>query len=156
MARPSRSDEPDSSPDLDDSEKNIENPNNHNELSLERSVSLEKRISLPQEMLVVGLICIAHITTQVGLGQTLAILSIIGSHFHVTNPGILGWLIAGYSLTVGTFILFSGRLGDTFGWKRLLVIGYCWYSVSSVMAGLAWYSNYVLFIFARVFQGLGP
>jgi MFS family permease len=65
-------------------------------------------------------------------------------------------LIAGYSLTVGTFILVSGRLGDMYGYKRMLIIGYCWFALWSMIAGLAIYSNKVLFIFARVFQGIGP
>ena len=118
--------------------------------------SLEKQVSLPREILVVGLISLAQLTTQIGLGGTLAILDIIGEHFQVENPSTLSWLIAGYSLTVGTFILLSGRLGDIFGWKKMLVIGYTWFAVWSIIAGLAWYSNDVLFIFARIFQGIGP
>lgn len=57
---------------------------------------------------------------------------------------------------MGTFILFSGRLGDVFGYKRLLLIGWAWFSLWSAAAGCAIYSNYVLFIFSRVLQGIGP
>lgn len=124
--------------------------------SLTPTKSLLQEVSLPREILVVGIIALAQFTTQCGLGQTLAILHIIGDDFGVTNPGTLSWLIAGYSLTVGTFILFTGRLGDLFGWKKMLVIGYCWFGVWSVVAGLSVYSNHVLFVFARVFQGIGP
>ncbi|KAF2158704.1 hypothetical protein M409DRAFT_71496 [Zasmidium cellare ATCC 36951] len=98
----------------------------------------------------------AHFTTQVGLGQLLAIVQIIGADFDITSPGILSWLSAGYSLTVGTFILISGRMGDIFGYKNMLVIGYAWYAVFTLVAGCSVYSNYVLFIFARVLQGIGP
>ena len=80
----------------------------------------------------------------------------IGGSYGVTNPGQLSWLVAGYSLTVGTFILFSGRLGDAFGYKLMLLIGLSWFSIWSMVAGLAVYSNYVLFVFSRVFQGIGP
>ncbi|KAM3417240.1 hypothetical protein BST61_g5499 [Cercospora zeina] len=118
--------------------------------------TLDQQVSLPREIFVVGLIALAQFTTQVGLGQALAILHVIGDDFGVTDPGTLAWLIAGYSLTVGTFILFTGRLGDLFGWKRMLVIGYVWFAVWSFVAGFAAYSNHVLFIFARVFQGIGP
>lgn len=83
-------------------------------------------------------------------------MHVIGDDFGIENPGVLSWLIAGYSLTVGTFILFAGRLGDVFGWKRMLVIGYLWFAVWNVIAGLSVYSNYVLFIFARVLGGIGP
>jgi MFS family permease len=68
----------------------------------------------------------------------------------------LSWLIAGYSLSVGTFILVSGRLGDMYGYKKMLLIGYSWFAFWSMVAGLAIYSNHVLFVFARVLQGIGP
>ena len=126
------------------------------DLALTHTKSLEKRVSLPREVLVVGLISLAQLTTQIALGQVLSILHIIGDHFNITNPGVLSWLIAGYSLTVGTFILFSGRLGDLFGWKLMLTIGYVWFAVWNVVSGLAWYSNEVLFIFSRVLAGIGP
>lgn len=59
-------------------------------------------------------------------------------------------------MAVGTFILVSGRIGDVFGYKRMLVIGYLWFAVWSIVAGLAVYSNYVLFVLARALQGIGP
>jgi MFS family permease len=95
-------------------------------------------------------------TTQVGLGNTLTTVGIIGDSFHMTNQGQISWLIAGYSLSIGTFILIGGRLGDEFGSKKLFVIGMAWYSLWSMIAGLAVFSSPILFIFARVFQGMGP
>lgn len=124
--------------------------------TMQRTKSLEHMVSLPREILVVGIISLAQFTTQLGLGQVLSILHVIAADFGVTDPGLKAWLIAGYSLTVGTFILVSGRLGDLFGYKKMLVIGYIWYSLWSLVAGLAVYSNYVLFIWARVLQGIGP
>jgi len=64
--------------------------------------------------------------------------------------------MAGYSLTVGTFILPSGRLGDVFGYKRLFLLGFAWFALWSLVLGLAWWSTHVLFVFARVLQGVGP
>lgn len=125
-------------------------------MSLRNTMSLEKVVSLPRELLVIGVIIMAQFTTQVGLGQVLALTHVIGDSFGITDPGILSWLIAGYSLTVGTFILISGRLGDLFGYKRMLVIGYAWFALWTMIAGLSVYSNHVLFVFARVFQGIGP
>jgi MFS family permease len=80
----------------------------------------------------------------------------MGPSFGVTDGPTLAWLVAGFSLTVGTFILFSGRLGDIFGYKRMLLVGFCWFSVWSVVAGLSVYSNYTLAVFSRVLQGIGP
>ncbi|KAE9984727.1 hypothetical protein EG328_008344 [Venturia inaequalis] len=120
------------------------------------AVSIAETLSLPREIAFVSVICMANFMTQAALGQVLAIAHIIGDSFGITDPGVLSWLIAGYSLTVGTFILISGRLGDAFGHKRLLLIGYAWFSFWSMVCGLAVYSNYILFIFARVLQGIGP
>ena len=95
-------------------------------------------------------------TNQLGLGNLLTTLKMIGDDFGISTPGQLSWLIAGYSSTIGTFILISGRLGDEFGNKRMFVLGMSWLSLWSMVAGLAVYSNHVLFIFARVLQGIGP
>lgn len=123
---------------------------------IESTKSIAETLPLGKEILFVGLICCAQFTTQVGLGQCLAILHVIGDSYGLSNPGELSWLIAAYSLTVGTFILLAGRLGDVYGYKRMLIIGFSWFSVWSMIAGLAVYSNHVLFNFARVFQGVGP
>jgi len=99
---------------------------------------------------------ISNRCVEIGVGQCISIIQVIGKTFNITNPAELSWLIAGYSLSVGTFILVSGRLGDIYGYKRMLLIGYSWFATWSMVAGLAVYSNKVLFIFARVLQGIGP
>lgn len=120
------------------------------------SIWVAETMSLPREVAFVILVCMAQFATQFALGGTLNILHVIGATYGVTQPGQLSWLIAGYSLTVGTFILFSGRLGDAFGYRKMLLIGYAWFSLWSLVAGLSVYSNYVLNVFARVLQGIGP
>lgn len=94
--------------------------------------------------------------TEASYFGTLILLRTIGSSFGVSSPPQLAWLVAGFSLTVGTFILFSGRLGDVFGYKRMLLIGLSWFSIWSLVAGLSVYSNYTLAVFSRVLQGIGP
>ncbi|MCJ1275897.1 hypothetical protein MMC21_003702 [Puttea exsequens] len=122
----------------------------------ESTRSIAETLPLGKEILFVGIICCAQLTTQAGLGQCLAILHIIGDDFGLTNSGELSWLIAAYSLTVGTFILIAGRFGDIYGYKKMLLLGFGWFSLWSMIAGLAVYSNHVLFTFARALQGLGP
>ena len=108
------------------------------------------------EVSIVALLSMAQFSTQVGVGQTIAILHIIGRHFNVHDPGQLSWYMAGYSLTVGTFILPSGRLGDVFGHKKMLLVGLGWFSLWSLGTGLSAYSNSICFTVCRVFQGIGP
>jgi len=116
--------------------------------------ALAEQLPLGKEILFISFVCLAQFMTQAALGETVAILHVIGAQFGITNPGTLSWLIAGYSLTVSTFILLSGRMGDVFGYKKMFIIGFTWFTIWSMIAGLAVYSNQVLFIFARVFQGL--
>ena len=115
-----------------------------------------RKLSPVREVTFVFVICMAQFMTQAGIGCNLSSLEIIGDSFDIKNSGILSWFIAGYSLTSGTFILFFGRCGDVFGYHNLFITGFAWYSLWSVVAGLSVYSNYVLFIFARTLQGIGP
>lgn len=112
------------------------------------------QLPLGREIIFVATVCCAQLTTQIGLGQCLNITSEIGQTFGITSAGQQSWLIAAYSLTVGSFILVSGRLGDIFGYKKMLIIGYVWYSFWSLIAGLSVYSNSVLFLFCR--KSLSP
>ncbi|XXH00823.1 hypothetical protein Hte_007174 [Hypoxylon texense] len=116
-------------------------------------------LPLWREILFIITICLSMFTTQLGLGQVLLLLPSIGRSFNVSNPGDLSWLVAGYSLTVGTFILVSGRLGDVYGYKRMLCIGYAWFAVWTLISGLSIYdkeNGYIMFVFARVLSGIGP
>ncbi|KAL4901593.1 hypothetical protein BDW74DRAFT_71365 [Aspergillus multicolor] len=125
-------------------------------LQLTKRVSSVEEMSKTREVLFVTIICMTQLLNQASLGQTLSILHIIGSSFGITDAAELSWLIAGYSLTVGTFILIFGRMGDVFGYKRLVILGLAWYAVWSLVSGLAVYLNKVLFIFSRALAGIGP
>jgi MFS family permease len=115
------------------------------------------KMSTFQEIMFVAVVAISHFMTQAGLGQALAPLDIISESFGVTNPGEQSWFIAGYSLTVGTFILISGRLGDILGHKRMFVFGYAWFGVWSAFAGFAVYpGRQIFFDICRAMQGIGP
>ncbi|KAI6780121.1 MFS transporter [Emericellopsis cladophorae] len=120
------------------------------------SIWVAQTMSFPREAIFVTVVCMAQFLTQSAYLGTLVLLRPIGESFGITSPPRLAWLVGGYSLTVGTFILFSGRLGDIFGYKRMLILGYAWFSLWSVVAGLSVYSNYTLAVFARVLQGMGP
>ncbi|MCJ1422820.1 Low affinity NH4+ transporter [Sticta canariensis] len=113
--------------------------------------------SLVHEITFIVIICSAQFLTQAGLGQTVFPLHLIGQSFGPQTPGQLSWYIAAYSLTVGTFILIAGRLGDIFGHKLLLVIGFSWFGFWSLIAGLSVYSHSPIFFdICRSLQGVGP
>ncbi|KJZ75353.1 Drug resistance protein [Hirsutella minnesotensis 3608] len=124
---------------------------------LQRHVSqIQRPQSLLGEILFVAVICSAQLMTQAGLAMSIAPMHYIGDSFGVKSPGELSWFAAGYSLTVGTFILIAGRLGDVFGHKRFFVAGFAWFGLWSLVAGLSVYSTRILFDFSRAMQGIGP
>ena len=112
--------------------------------------------SKSHEIAFVAVISSAQLLTQAGLGQALAPLPIIGAHFRTTDLGELSWYVASYSLTVGTFILIAGRLGDTYGHRSMFIFGYLWFGTWSLLAGVSYYSTQLFFNFCRAFQGIGP
>ncbi|KAI0127744.1 major facilitator superfamily domain-containing protein [Xylariales sp. AK1849] len=128
----------------------------HRATRMSSAVSIAETLPLHREILFVTVICLAQLFTQAGLGQAIPILHVIGNNYGLSEPGDLSWFIAGYSLTVGTFILFAGRLGDMFGYKTIFLTGMAWFSLFSMVCGLAVFSNHVLFTFGRVLQGIGP
>ena len=112
---------------------------------------------LPREIAFVAIISFAQLLTQAGLGMAIAPLQNIGRTFGSPSPGDLSWFAAGYSLTVGTFILIMGRLGDMYGHKKLFEFGWMWYALWSLVAGFSAFShNQIFFDFSRAMQGIGP
>ena len=101
-------------------------------------------------------VCMSQFLSLAGIAQSISPLLIMGKSFGVNDPGTLSWYTAAYSLTVGTFILPAGRLGDMYGHKKMYVFGWAWFSSWSIVAGASVWSGSILFSIARGFQGIGP
>ena len=65
----------------------------------------------------------------------------------------LQWVVNGYILTYGGFLLLGGRVADLLGRRRVLITGLTVFAGSSLIGGLAQSSS--LLIGARFAQGLG-
>ncbi|KAI1265183.1 major facilitator superfamily transporter [Xylariaceae sp. FL1019] len=125
---------------------------------------LGKPMSIAHELAFFAIVSTANFTPQSGFHQTLCILQLIATDLGATEPGQLVWLMAGYGLTSGTFILLAGRLGDMYGYKRLFLIGNLWFAFFSLLAGFAIFIptdtypqlRYTVFLLARILQGIGP
>ena len=63
----------------------------------------------------------------------------------------LAWLTIGYALPFGALLLFGGRLGDLFGYRRMLITGMVGFAAASVVGGLS--TAEPIIIGARVLQG---
>ncbi|KAK6463011.1 major facilitator superfamily domain-containing protein [Scheffersomyces coipomensis] len=115
-------------------------------------------ISLPHEILFIGLICMSQLLTQAAVSQTMNTSEQVADTFGVeSNPGEISWFSASFSLTVGTFILISGRLGDMYGYKRMYIVGYAWFCIFSLITGFAAFAkSSIFFDVMRACQGMGP
>jgi EmrB/QacA subfamily drug resistance transporter len=65
----------------------------------------------------------------------------------------LQWLISAYALVFGGFLLLGGRLADILGRRGVFMGGLVFFSVGSLLCGLAWSDESL--IGARALQGLG-
>jgi MFS family permease len=133
----------------------------------------EAPLSLSHQIALISICCLAQFLNLAGMNQTVAPVMILSDYFDIRDYGTLSWFSAAYSMSVGTFILpagekasvhsrcrwltCSGRLGDMYGHKRIFVLGWIWFAISSFVCGFSYVSgDIVLFSIFRAFQGIGP
>jgi EmrB/QacA subfamily drug resistance transporter len=63
----------------------------------------------------------------------------------------LQWVVSGYALTFGGFLLLGGRAGDLLGRRRVFMVGLALFALTSLAAGLA--ESSAMLIAARLLQG---
>ena len=63
----------------------------------------------------------------------------------------LQWVVSGYALTFGGFLLLGGRAGDILGRRKVFMVGLALFLVTSLLAGLSTSSE--MLIVARLLQG---
>jgi EmrB/QacA subfamily drug resistance transporter len=69
------------------------------------------------------------------------------------GPASLSWVVNAYTLAFGGLMLMGGRLGDTYGRRRVFLIGLAVFTASSLLGGFA--QTPALLIAARTAQGIG-
>ncbi len=87
------------------------------------------------------------------LDQTIVNLALpnIINDFNITVSQA-GWIATAYILANAIFVPIWGKLGDTVGQKKVYVIGFTLFIFGSVLAGLAWSFNSMIFF--RVIQAV--
>lgn len=65
----------------------------------------------------------------------------------------LQWITNSYTLTLASFILLGGALGDRFGRRRIFVVGTVWFAVASALCVAS--INEAMLVAARALQGVG-
>jgi EmrB/QacA subfamily drug resistance transporter len=63
------------------------------------------------------------------------------------------WIVNAYILTLASFILVSGSLGDRYGRKKIFCLGIVLFTISSLLCSLS--SNITQLIISRAIQGVG-
>ena len=91
---------------------------------------------------------------MVVLDSTIANIALpfIGTDLDIDQAN-LSWIVTGYALTFGGFLLLGGRLGDLYGRRRIFMIGVVLFAVASLLGGLA--QNEAMLLARPGLQGLG-
>jgi EmrB/QacA subfamily drug resistance transporter len=79
-------------------------------------------------------------------------LPAIGRDFHAGVTSVQ-WVVDAYTLTLAGLLLLGGTLGDSYGRRKLFVIGTIWFAAASLLCGLA--PDAAVLIGARALQGVG-
>lgn len=131
---------------------------NENHRNIYLSIPNFEQITLLREAIFIFFMCMSQLLTQAANAQTMVNSVVLGKAFNVAdNAGQVSWFSAAISLTVGTFILVSGRLGDLYGYKKLYIVGYLWFGVFSLLCGFTGFTTSNVFLSTmRGLQGIGP
>ena len=102
--------------------------------------------------LTLALVCAVGFLDFVDASIVNVALPSIRHHLHFSVQS-LQWVLSGYLLTYGGFMLLGGRAADLLGRRRLLVTGTSTFAISSLAAGVA--GSEGMLIGARLAQGVG-
>ncbi len=80
-------------------------------------------------------------------------LNSISAELQITSLTSLQWIVTGYALTFGGFLLLGGKLADRIGRRTIFMAGLVLFGVASLAGGLA--NDLGLLIAARAVQGAG-
>ncbi|WP_129670241.1 MFS transporter [Phytoactinopolyspora endophytica] len=107
---------------------------------------------LPQRWAALVLLCFAQFMLIVDLMVVQVALPSIGADLHVGREA-LTWVVTAYILCFGGLMLLGGRLADTLGARRMLLLGLAVFTIASLLCGLA--ESGAMLIGGRAAQGVG-
>lgn len=68
------------------------------------------------------------------------------------QPSQLQWVVTGYALTFGGFLLLGGRAADLFGHRKILIIGLSFFTLFSLLISLS--TSPMMLVAMRALQGM--
>lgn len=99
-----------------------------------------------------AIIVVMQLMLTIDLMIVTVALPSIGQELNFTDGG-LAWVVNAYGLALGGLMLLGGRFGDTFGRRRMFLVGVAVFTVASLAGGFAtsdWW-----FLTCRALQGVG-
>jgi EmrB/QacA subfamily drug resistance transporter len=99
-----------------------------------------------------AVLAVAFFMTVADLAIVNVALPTIGRELHMAEPD-LQWVVTGYALTFGGFLLLGGRAADLLGRRRILLAGLALFTAASLGCGLATAEGFLIAM--RFVQGLG-
>src|SRR5271170_1137483 len=99
-----------------------------------------------------AVLAVAYFMTVADLAIVNVALPTIGRKLHIAESD-LQWIVTGYSLTFGGFLLLGGRAADLLGRRRILLAGLAVFTTASLGCGLATAEGFLIAM--RCVQGLG-
>ena len=106
----------------------------------------------PNRWLVLVLVCIAQFMVVLDATVVNVALPSIQHALHFSYAS-LQWIVNGYTLVFGGFLLLGGRASDLIGRQRLFIAGIVVFTIASAVNGLA--SSSGVLIAGRALQGFG-
>jgi EmrB/QacA subfamily drug resistance transporter len=105
----------------------------------------------PKRWRALSVLSIAYLMVVLDIAIVNVALPSIEKELDFSSTEQLQWIVSGYSLTFGGFLLLGGRMGDLLGRRRLFMAGLALFSLTSLVAGLSVSPG--MLIAARVAQG---
>jgi EmrB/QacA subfamily drug resistance transporter len=99
-----------------------------------------------------AVVCMAQLMSIMDGTIVTVALPRIQTDLHFTQSS-LSWVLNGYFITFGSFLLLGGRLGDLIGRRRIFLAGITLFTAASAACGLA--DSQTTLVVARFVQGLG-
>jgi EmrB/QacA subfamily drug resistance transporter len=99
-----------------------------------------------------GVLCLGQLMMVLDATIVNVALPSIQRELHFTQ-GNLTWVINGYLVTFGGFLLLAGRVGDLVGRKKVFLTGLVMFTAASVLCGFA--QDQTMLIVSRIVQGVG-
>jgi len=106
----------------------------------------------PRRWWALALLCGAFLMVILDAAIVIVALPSIEADLGFSEQG-LQWVISAYALTFAGLLLLGGRAADLLGRRRMFVVGVVFFTIASLVCGLAW--SPAALIAARAVQGVG-